>query len=147
MRLDARCDRRAQKSPAAHKKVPRSPARATVLPIAAYRGSLSLPKKLRPALRSWAVGKMNSPSAFRVMRDPVLCDGCPIAQPDAFVTLHVFEQPRQRADPAGAPDDTAVQTDAHHARGSFGSHAVEPVKRIPAVGEEVIAGAEIAAAL
>src|SRR5437588_12879517 len=80
------------------------------------------------------------------MRYPVLCDGCPIAQPDAFVTLDVLEQPRQRADPAGAPDDPAMQTDAHHARAPFGSHAVEPVERIPAVGEEVVAGAEIAAA-
>jgi hypothetical protein len=86
-------------------------------------------------------------SAFRVMRYPVLCDSCPIAQPDAFVTLDVLEQPPQRADPAGAPDDPAVQTDAHHARTPFGSHAVEPVERIPAVGEEVVAGAEIAAAL
>src|SRR5207302_6241522 len=77
------------------------------------------------------------------MRYPVLCDGCPIAQPDAFVTLDVLEQPRQRADPAGAPDDPAMQTDAHHARAPFGSHAVEPVERIPAVGEEVVAGAEI----
>src|SRR5437868_15510939 len=81
------------------------------------------------------------------MRYPVLCDGCPIAQPDAFVTLDVLEQPPQRADPAGAPDDPAVQTDAHHARAPFGCHAVEPVERIAAVGEGGVAGAEVAAAL
>src|SRR5256886_9338371 len=80
-------------------------------------------------------------------RYPVLCDGAPMPQPAAFVPEDVLEQPPHRADPAGAPDDPAVQTDAHHARAPFGSHAVEPVERIPAVGEEVVAGAEIAAAL
>src|SRR5205807_10071379 len=85
--------------------------------------------------------------SFRVMRPPVLCNGCPIAQPDAFVTLDVLEQSRQRSNPAGTTDDPTVKADAHHARSPFGSHAVEPVERIPAIREELFAGAEIAPTL
>jgi hypothetical protein len=81
------------------------------------------------------------------MRPPVFCDGCPIAQPDAFVTLDVLEQARQRANPTGATDNPAVKTDAHHTRSSFASDAVEPVERVPAIREELIPGAEIAPAL
>src|ERR671924_1187761 len=81
------------------------------------------------------------------MRYPVLCDGCAIAQPDAFGTLDVLKQPRQRSDPPRATDDPTVKADTHHARSPFFSHAVEPVERIPAVPEELLAGAEIAPAL
>jgi len=63
------------------------------------------------------------------------------------VTLDVLEQSRQRSNPAGTTDDPTVKADAHHARSPFGSHAVEPVERIPAIREEVIAGAEIAPTL
>src|ERR1700686_5669931 len=81
------------------------------------------------------------------MRPPVLCNGCPTTQPDAFVPLDVLEQSRQRSNPAGTTDDPSVRADAHHARSPFGSHALEPVERIPAIREEVVAGAEIAPTL
>jgi hypothetical protein len=84
---------------------------------------------------------------LRVVGYPVLRDGCPIAQPHAVVTLDVLEQLRQRSNSPRATDDPAVQADRHHARPPFGSHAVEPVECIPTVGEELFAGAEIAAAL
>src|SRR5437016_12467972 len=81
------------------------------------------------------------------MRDPVLCDGRPVAEPHALVTLDVLEQPRQRSNPAGATDDPTVQADTHHARSPLLSHAIEPVEGIPAVCEELFPGAEMPGAL
>lgn len=81
------------------------------------------------------------------MRPPVLGDGCPSAEPHAFVTLDVLEQARQRPNPAGPADDPAVKANAHHARSSFDPHPVQPVKGIAAIREELIPGAEITAAL
>src|SRR6516165_2529924 len=81
------------------------------------------------------------------MLAPVLGDGRPRTQPHAFVALDVLEQPQQSSNPAGAADDAAVQADAHHARSPGGSEPVEPVEGITAVAEELLAGAEVAAAL
>ena len=82
-----------------------------------------------------------------VIRDPVARDRFAITKPGPAVPLYVLEQARQRSDTAWAADDPAVEPDTHHAWSPFGSHAVEPVKRIPAVGEELFPRAEIAPAL
>src|SRR5262249_53990837 len=86
-------------------------------------------------------------SALRVKRPPVLGDRGPVAEPHALVPLDMLEQARQRSNPAGATDDAAVKANAHHAWSAFDSQAIEPVERITAVAEELLAGAEIAAAL
>src|SRR5580658_566496 len=78
---------------------------------------------------------------------PVLGDRGACGQPNPLVALHVLDEARQCADAAGPADEPAVQADAHHARLPRGALAVQPVESIPAVAEELLPGAEIAAAL
>src|SRR5271154_1843010 len=86
-------------------------------------------------------------SGLGVVGDPVAGDGRARAQPDAFVTLHVLDEPGKRADPARATNDAPVQANAHHARPSCLAQSVEPVERVPAIAEELLAGTEVTAAL
>ncbi len=39
-----------------------------------------------------------------------------IAEPDAFVALHVIEEANQGTNASGSSDDARMQTDGHHAR-------------------------------
>src|SRR5579872_5034429 len=81
------------------------------------------------------------------MSVPMLGDRRAAAQPHTLVTLHVLEQAGERADSPGPADDPPVQAHGHHARPALQARTIEPVEGVAAVGEELLAGAEIAAAL
>ena len=74
-------------------------------------------------------------------------DGRAITKPDFLVTLNVIQQPCQGTDAARPPNDTVMQADGHHPRPSLTARAIEPVEGIATILEEILAGAEVAAAL
>src|SRR5579859_2690509 len=82
-----------------------------------------------------------------VMGDPVPRNRRPIAQPNAVMSPNVLENSRQGTDAPRAADDPAMQAYRHHARAARRSHLVEPIEGISAVGEEILTGAEVTAAL
>src|SRR5580700_1245876 len=53
---------------------------------------------------------------IRVGGDPVTRNIDPTADPDAIVLTHIVEEALQRCDPAGAPDQPAVQSNRQHLR-------------------------------
>src|SRR3984885_8178824 len=81
------------------------------------------------------------------MCNPVLCNRCAIAQPNAVVSPDVVERSHQSSDASRAADDPAMQADRHHARPTVRTHPIEPVEGISAVREEVFPGTEVAAPL
>ena len=83
-----------------------------------------------------------SSGAGRMNRHPVPRDGGAIAQPDGVVALDMIDEARKRADAAGPADEPAVQPDRHHARLALGAAPIQPVERIPHIGEELLAEVE-----
>src|SRR6266403_6168365 len=82
-----------------------------------------------------------------MVQAPMPGDRLSIAQPDTLMALDVIEQAHQCADPAGTSNDAPVQADGHHARPAFAAQSIQPVEGIAAIGEEIVAGCEVAAAL
>ena len=59
----------------------------------------------------------------------------------------MIEEPYQGAEPPRTAYDPAMQTDRHHARAPLRAASIQPIERIPAIVEEIIAGAEVRASL
>src|ERR1700761_5540507 len=87
------------------------------------------------------------PSRRRVRRTPMTSNRLPITQPHAFTPLNVIEQPLQRTDSPRPADDTGMQANAHHTRAAFAAPPVQPIERLRAIAEELLAAAEIGPAL
>jgi hypothetical protein len=81
------------------------------------------------------------------MRDPMLCNRRPVAQPDPLMSSDMIEEPYQSPEPPGTAYDATMETDRHHARAPLRAASIQPVERIPAVVEEIIAGTEVRASL
>ena len=77
----------------------------------------------------------------------MLCNRRSVAQPDPLMPFDMIEEPHQGPEPSGTTYDPAMQTDRHHARAPLRAAPVEPVERIPAIMEEIIAGTEVRASL
>ena len=65
-----------------------------------------------------------------------------ITEPDAVMPANVLEDACQCLDASRAADDATMQTDGHHARLALRALAVQPVERVSAVDEEILAGAK-----
>ena len=77
----------------------------------------------------------------------MLCNRRPVAQPDPLMPFDMIEEPYQSPEPPGPAYDPAMETDRHHARAPLRAASIQPVERIPAIVEEIIAGTEVRASL